>query len=197
MRVAKVGIIPLLAGATSGASDFLTEGVDSARTGWVRDECHDGQRRKHEAALEAEAREQAARDAQPVCAARGRARHNSPGPARARGCRRRLRRPVWHRRREWRADLASSLRQHPDEARGNERHFARAARRPCPRWLRPPGTYTTSTRSPGTVACGRSISRTGKTPLRQRSSSQAAASRTLSTCTTASSTPPLHRAAAD
>ena len=28
----------LLSGVTAGASDFLTEGVDSARTGWVRDE---------------------------------------------------------------------------------------------------------------------------------------------------------------
>ena len=39
MRVARVGIvILLLAGATGAASDFLTEGVDNARTGWVRDE---------------------------------------------------------------------------------------------------------------------------------------------------------------
>ena len=39
MQVARVGIvILLLAGATGAASDFLTEGVDNARTGWVRDE---------------------------------------------------------------------------------------------------------------------------------------------------------------
>ena len=31
-------IILLLSGVTGGASDFITEGVDHARTGWVRDE---------------------------------------------------------------------------------------------------------------------------------------------------------------
>ena len=39
MRVARVGFALLLvSGMTAYASDFLTEGVDSARTGWVRDE---------------------------------------------------------------------------------------------------------------------------------------------------------------
>src|SRR6476620_7201547 len=39
MRVARVGaVILLLSGVTTGAADFLTEGVDNARTGWVRDE---------------------------------------------------------------------------------------------------------------------------------------------------------------
>src|SRR5262249_6132055 len=33
-----VVLLALTAGATTIASDFLTEGVDSARTGWVRDE---------------------------------------------------------------------------------------------------------------------------------------------------------------
>ena len=38
-RIARVGaLILLLSGVTGGASDFLTEGVDNARTGWVRDE---------------------------------------------------------------------------------------------------------------------------------------------------------------
>ncbi|MGH9310864.1 MAG: PQQ-binding-like beta-propeller repeat protein [Vicinamibacterales bacterium] len=36
--LAGVALLSLAAGATAIASDFLTEGVDSARTGWVRDE---------------------------------------------------------------------------------------------------------------------------------------------------------------
>ena len=39
MRIVRLGsVILLLAGVTGGASDFVTEGVDNARTGWVRDE---------------------------------------------------------------------------------------------------------------------------------------------------------------
>ena len=39
MRLAKMGFALVLAsGMTVYASDFLTEGVDNARTGWVRDE---------------------------------------------------------------------------------------------------------------------------------------------------------------
>ncbi|HET7220978.1 MAG TPA: PQQ-binding-like beta-propeller repeat protein [Vicinamibacterales bacterium] len=39
MRVVKVAIVILvLSGVAGAASDFLTEGVDNARTGWVRDE---------------------------------------------------------------------------------------------------------------------------------------------------------------
>ena len=39
MRIARIGVfILLLSGGAGGASDFLTEGVDNARTGWVRDE---------------------------------------------------------------------------------------------------------------------------------------------------------------
>jgi outer membrane protein assembly factor BamB len=39
MRVIRIGAcIVLLSGITGAASDFLAEGVDSARTGWVRDE---------------------------------------------------------------------------------------------------------------------------------------------------------------
>jgi len=36
--VAKVMFLILLLGLTGDASDFLTEGVDKERTGWVRDE---------------------------------------------------------------------------------------------------------------------------------------------------------------
>ncbi|MGH8636880.1 MAG: hypothetical protein ACREUZ_07060, partial [Burkholderiales bacterium] len=36
--LAGVALLSLAAGATAIASDFLTEGVDSGRTGWVRDE---------------------------------------------------------------------------------------------------------------------------------------------------------------
>jgi outer membrane protein assembly factor BamB len=39
MRAVRVGaVLLLLSGATMGATDFLTEGVDKERTGWVRDE---------------------------------------------------------------------------------------------------------------------------------------------------------------
>src|SRR6185369_2750493 len=39
MRVVRIGVvIVLLSTITMGASDFLTEGFDNARTGWVRDE---------------------------------------------------------------------------------------------------------------------------------------------------------------
>src|SRR6187200_3301713 len=38
MRVAKVVVFLLLSAVTGKATDFLTEGVDNARTGWVRDE---------------------------------------------------------------------------------------------------------------------------------------------------------------
>ena len=39
MRMARIGVcIVLLSGVVGGATDFLTEGVDNARTGWVRDE---------------------------------------------------------------------------------------------------------------------------------------------------------------
>src|SRR5215207_9967972 len=38
MRVAKVIVILLLSAVSGRATDFLTEGVDNARTGWVRDE---------------------------------------------------------------------------------------------------------------------------------------------------------------
>src|SRR6185312_16143786 len=39
MRIARTGLIVLLLStATVGAVDFLTEGFDNARTGWVRDE---------------------------------------------------------------------------------------------------------------------------------------------------------------
>ena len=38
MRVAKVIVLLLLSAVTGKATDFLTEGVDNGRTGWVRDE---------------------------------------------------------------------------------------------------------------------------------------------------------------
>ncbi len=80
MRLAKVGIVILLCSTAIGsASDFLTEGVDNGahRLGARREGLHAGQRRQHEAAVEAEAREQAARDAQPVRAARRRTRDHA------------------------------------------------------------------------------------------------------------------------
>src|SRR6185503_14066859 len=39
MRTARIGLVLLLLSTvTAGAVDFLTEGVDNGRTGWVRDE---------------------------------------------------------------------------------------------------------------------------------------------------------------
>ena len=38
MRLIRIGIVLLLSSGATAASDFLTEGVDTARTGWVRDE---------------------------------------------------------------------------------------------------------------------------------------------------------------
>ena len=123
--MARVGfVILLLTGVTGAASDFLTEGVDNARTGWVRDEkvftkANVGSMKL---LVEGQAREHAARDAQPVCAARGRARHDAARLARARGRRRRLRRSLWHRRRRRQADLAPALRQHAGQSRRHERY---------------------------------------------------------------------------
>ena len=53
------------AGVTTLASDFLTEGVDNARTGWVRDEkiFTPIERAADDAAVEGEAREHPAGDA--------------------------------------------------------------------------------------------------------------------------------------
>ena len=82
--LASLAVVVLAAGGPGLASDFLTEGVDNARTGWVRDEkvfttANVGQ---HEAAVEADARQHATCDAQPVRAARRRA-----GRPRAQGTR--------------------------------------------------------------------------------------------------------------
>ena len=78
--------------------------------------------------MEGEAREHAARDAQPVCAARRRARHDRAGGTGARGRRRRVRRPLRHRRRRWPPDLAPPLRQHVGQTGRHERHAV--SRRP-------------------------------------------------------------------
>ena len=60
-----------LSGATLWASDYLTEGVDPGRTGWMKDEkiFTTANVEKHEAVVEDQARQHAARDAQPLRAA--------------------------------------------------------------------------------------------------------------------------------
>ena len=70
-------MLALAAGVTAIASDFLTEGVDNGadRMGPRREDLHDRERRPDDAPVEGEAREHATRDAQPVRAAGGRARH--------------------------------------------------------------------------------------------------------------------------
>ncbi len=77
--------------------------------------------------MEAEAREHAARDAQPVRSACRRASRHRAGHALDCCRRRRFRRSVWDRRRGGPADLASPLRQHADESGWNGRHA-------LPRW---------------------------------------------------------------
>ena len=76
--LAAVATLSVAAGVATLASDILTEGVDNARTGWVRDEkvFTTANVARIEAAVEGEAREHAARDAQPVRAAHRRAGHH-------------------------------------------------------------------------------------------------------------------------
>ena len=139
MRVAKVIVFLLLSAVTGKATDFLTEGVDNARTGWVRDEkvfTH-GQRRQHEAAVEGQAREHAARDAQPVRAAHRRARDDarrarasSPSsPASPTICSASTSRPAS------RSGTGTSTARWPTRAARTTRSVP-ADRRPCRRWRR-------------------------------------------------------------
>ncbi len=97
-------------------------GQRANRLGARREDLHDRQRREHEAPVEGEAREQAARDAQPVRAARGRGRNDCARRAGARRRRRRVGRSLRHRRRDGQRDLASSVRQHAGEPRRHERY---------------------------------------------------------------------------
>ena len=140
------------------ASDFLTEGVDNARTGWVRDEkifttANVGE---HEAAVEAEAREHAARDAQPVRAARRRARRprrraraRSPSsPASPTICSGSTWPPasrsgIGASTARWRTRAAPTTRSVP------------AVRRRCRRWRRRRRASTRCTPCRGTAGCGR------------------------------------------
>ena len=125
MRIARIGVfILLLSGVAGGASDFLTEGVDNARTGWVRDEkvfttANVGSTKllwkvKLESTPRAMHNLFAPLVAERVTTARGRAR--------ARGRRRRLRRSLRHRRRHGPAGLAPPLRQHAGQTGRHERH---------------------------------------------------------------------------
>ncbi len=94
MRAAKLTMAVLvLAGVTGLASDFLTEGVDTARTGWVRDERVFTPANVGTTTLQWTLKldTQGARDAQAVRAARRRARRHGGRPARTGGRGRRLR----------------------------------------------------------------------------------------------------------
>ena len=84
-----------------------TYGLDEGREG-----LHPGQRQGHEAAVEGQAREPAARDAQPLRAADCRARDHGARVAGGRDCRRHLRRSLCHRRRQRRTALEEALREH-------------------------------------------------------------------------------------
>jgi hypothetical protein len=118
MRIGKLLVVGLLAwSVTLSAADYLTEGVDSARTGWVRDETTlspsnvGGMKLLWTITLDSTPREM----------------HNlfSPlgaGRSRDRGRRRRLGRSVRHRRRRGPADLAHALRKHLHTDRPERRH---------------------------------------------------------------------------
>ncbi len=196
-RLAVAGLV--LSGVTLGASDFLTEGVDNGRTGWVKDEkvfttANVGSM-KLLWKLKLDSTPRAMHNLfAPLIAERV---TTAAGHSRNRGRRRRQRRSVRHRRRHGAADLAQALRRRAGRNRRRPTtRCARPARRRCRRWRRCRRASTRSTPSRGTAGCGRSTSPTARTSRRRRSSCRAAASRTRSTCTTASSTPPPRRAAA-
>ena len=184
MRIARIGLlIVLLSGVSVGATDFLTEGVDNARTGWVRDEkifttANVGE---HEAAVEGEAREHAARDAQPVRAAhrregdharRGHGRSAS-SPASPTTCSASTSRPAG--RSGTRTSTAGRIRRrrHNDTlcpGRPDRGADDGAGRRP--------GKYTGLRRLVGRTAAADQRRPTARTSRRRRSSCRAAASRT-------------------
>ena len=200
MRIARIGVlILLLSGVTGGASDFLTEGVDNARTGWVRDEkvftkANVGSMKLlWKVKLESKPRAMHNLFA-PLVAERV---TTAAGRARARGRRRRLRRHLRHRCRHGQADLAPALRQHARQTGRHERYaLPRRPDRGADDGAGVAREVHRSTPCRGTAACASSTWRTARTSRRPRSSSPAAASPTRSTCTTASSTPPRRRAAA-
>ncbi len=116
---ASIATLALAAGVTAVASDFLTEGVDNARTGWVRDEKIftpanvGGTKLLWKVKLESTPRAMHNLFA-PLVAERV---TTPQGPRELARGRRRLRRPVRHRRRGGQADLAPQVRQHAEQRR--------------------------------------------------------------------------------
>ena len=122
--LAAVATLSVAAGVATLASDILTEGVDNARTGWVRDEkvftTSNVAQSKLLWKVKLESTPRAMHNLfAPLVAERV---TTAAGAARARRRRRRLRRSVRNRRRQRQADLASSLRQHARESGRHERH---------------------------------------------------------------------------
>ena len=98
-----------LAGVSLYGADYLTEGVDNARTGWMRNEkiFNTTNVRDDAAAVEDQGRQHAAADAQPVRAARQGRRADAARREGAGHLRRHLRRAVRLRRHQRRAGVAS------------------------------------------------------------------------------------------
>ena len=199
MRRLFVSALLLSSVATLSATDVLMEGVDTARTGWVRDEKFFTPANVSSTKLlwRVQLNSIAPVDAQPLSAAdrgerddarRGRSRWawwraspttSSPSTSRTVRC-----------------CGAAGSRTGSSIRRPSTTCSAPADRPRCRRWCRSRPASTRSTPCPGTAGCTRSTSATGRTSRRPRSSFPATASRTRSITRTASSTPRRRRAAA-
>ena len=154
----------LLAGATGGAADFLTEGVDNARTGWVRDEkvftTANVGNMKLLWKLKLESKPRAMHNLfAPLVAERVTTAQGPRELAVVAGVSDDL----------FGIDVASGgqiLHRRFDSTLtkpgGTNDTLCPGGQTAVPRWLRRRPASTPSTRSRGTVACGRSISRTDK-----------------------------------
>ena len=181
------------------ATDVLMEGVDTARTGWVRDEkiftlANVGST-KLLWRVQLNSTPRSMHNLFPPLVARERA--DAAGSARGRPGRGRHRRPLRdQRRRTVRCSGAAGSRTGSRIRRRSTTCSALADRPPCRRWCRHRRASTRSMPCPGTASCTRSTSATVRTSRRRRSSFPATASRMRSTTRTASSTPQRRRAAA-
>ena len=162
-----VAALVISAGTTLLATDFLTEGVDNARTGWVKDEkifTH-GQRRQHEAAVEGEARSTpramhnlfAPLIAERVDDRRRARARSASSPASPTTCSASTSRPAS------RCGIGSSRRADRIRRPWRTTRCVPAGRRRCRRWRRRRRASTRSTPCRGTAGCGRSTSPTART----------------------------------
>ena len=199
MRRLFLAALLLSGAATLSATDVLMEGVDTARTGWVKDEkiftpANVGSTKLlWRVQLNSTSRSMhnlfPPLIAESVMTAQGAAR-GGPGGGRHR-------RPLRDQCRERSSAVAPEVREPAQRIRRpSTTCSALADRPPCRRWCRYRRASTRSTPCPGTARCTRSTSPTVRTSRRPRSSFPATASRMRSTTGTASSTPQPRRAAA-